>query len=157
MATLFKPQFNTKTVINIGTVLNSLGDGSAAQSDDYDNSTNRYHDVLVQVASNGLSGSTASMSVYVAVSVDGGTTFTDGAATTAQSFTLANLDNSRLLGTIQMNGTTAVESLAMSIRAALGYMPEYFVLIFVNNSGAALASSGHGVDAQGIGVETIVV
>jgi hypothetical protein len=157
MATTYNPKYGTPATIGVSTALDSLANGSAAQSDSLDNATNRYADGKIEVVLNGLAGSVASVSVYVAESIDG-TNFVDGASGSAGAFTLANLDNAVLLGAIQMNGATAIRAvLPRTLRSVLGSMPLEFALIFVNNSGAALAASGAAIKMLPLDVEVVTV
>jgi hypothetical protein len=51
----------------------------------------------------------------------------------------------KLLGVLPLNSNATLQRGAFSVAAALGYVPPYFKIIVKNDSGAALAASGHAV------------
>lgn len=131
------------------TAINSLANGSGAESTAVDNTTNKYLDALVHCSLTGT-GSTTGLVDFFVYSALGDTTYTDAATGTTAAFTAANRRNSRYLGSIQMN-TSGVLSGAFSVAAAFdGYMPSKWGLIAVNNSGAALPASTHAFNYEGV-------
>lgn len=143
--------YGTKTAIAV-TALNSLGSGSGMQSAVVDNTTNKFDDAMLQFASNGtVAGNTSQIDFYV-YSALGDTAYADGASGSDATFTAANRKNSVYIGSMYLNGTTAVTcTLARTVAQCFGgVMPAKWGLIAVNNSGAALAASGHSANYQGI-------
>lgn len=161
MSTNIGAQWGTAATITC--TLASLGSGSARQSNSV-TITNGiatgigFEDVAVQVeVKTGASAvsSTGYISVYIAASLDGGTTFTGGATGSDASYT-TNGDEI-LLGSFVANANaTKFYGGPFSIRAALGFIPQEFAIIVQNNSGAALdATEGnHLKQYQGIGTIT---
>lgn len=126
---------NTQTVT---ITIASLANGSAATSSAIDNSTNKFlsANVRVKVKSN-ASGTSATGSVQVLLcrSTDGGTDYDDGV----------------FLGSIAViaNATTYAKTFSTE---QLGPIGTHWKIILVNNSGAALDSTGgsHEVEFSGI-------
>src|SRR5258708_5915554 len=69
MSTL-KPLYGTKTSLPV-TGFNSLGDSLTAESDAFDNSTNLFQDVLVEINVAGTAAANAFVEVRLAASEDG--------------------------------------------------------------------------------------
>lgn len=103
--------------------LTSLGDGSGADSSAIDNSTDKFIDMDLEVKTNGLAGSVDLLEVYLLASIDN-SDFTDAA-------------NAKLIGVVQMNGTTAVKKTFRVFD-----LPLHYKIRFVNESGAALSATG---------------
>ena len=120
-------------IITVSVTLTSLADGSGADSSAIDNSSNKYIDADLEIKTNGTASSTDYVEVYILRSIDN-SDFTDSA-------------NAELIGIVAMNGTTAVKN---TIR--IRNLPKYYKVRFVNNSGAALSSTGgdHAVSLLGI-------
>lgn len=99
-------------------------------------------DVVVEIeATPGTVAGNKQLAVFARVSFDG-TNYTTGPT----SGTTANDEpNLRLLGVLPLNTNSAQQRNAMSVMSALGYVPPYMNIVVKNDSGAALASSGHGV------------
>ena len=104
---------------------------------------------------------TTQVSVYIYASVDGSTW--PGSSTTNEAtigldapVTLpANGNSATALGVIPLTLTTVgvsniYKSRVFSVLAALGYLPAKYALMIVQNSGAALAATGHSVVIVGI-------
>ena len=130
----------------------SLADAAARESTAIDNATNLYLDAVVRIQTKGSAGSTLTLAVYAYGSVDTGT-YTDSATGTDAAFTAANILNSKRVGTVQMNGTTAVVAGPMSVAAAFGgVLPTKWGLIIRNDSGGALSSTAgdHVIEYQGV-------
>ncbi len=127
--TTYYQSFSAPAAITI--MLNSLGDGSAVNSNAIDNSSTRAFEGELEVKLTGSSGSTAVCEIYLLRSVDS-SDFTDS-------------DNAELVGVITMNGTSAV------IKVFRVYnLPEHYKYRLVNASGGALAGSGNGMAHQAI-------
>ncbi len=143
-----KAAYGAATAITI--TLTSLGDGSARQSTEIDNSTDLFRDVIVRIKTLGLAGSVNELSVYLYGSV-GDTVRSGGAGASDAAFT-GQLEELAFLGTVQMNGTTSVTALMASFLQALGYVPNKWGIVVQNDSGAALSATGgdHDVDHMGI-------
>jgi hypothetical protein len=132
--------------------LTGLASAAARQGPVIDNTTTGYLDGLFRIKTNGATGGTNLLDVYV-YSSSGDAVYTDGATGTDAAFTAANRLNARYLGSVQMNAATGVIAMLGGIAAAFGgVMPAKFGLIFINNSGAALSSTAadHEVIFQGL-------
>lgn len=143
--------YGTKTAVAM-TSLNSLATSSGAQSAAVDNTTNKFDDVVLQIGATGsAAGNTNQIDFYV-YSALGDTTYTDGATGSDAAFTAANRKNAVYIGSVWMNTTSLViATFSRSVAACFGgIMPAKWGLLAVNNSGAALAASGHSVNFQGI-------
>lgn len=131
--------------------LTSLADGSARESTVIDNTSNKYLDLILRAQSRCSGAATGQVNIYAYASLSD-TTYTDGATGSDAAFTAANRLNSKLVGSLQMNGTSPA-SLVESVRAAFGgTLPSKVGFIFVNAAGAALsATAGHHiVEVQGV-------
>lgn len=141
--------------------LASLANNAARQSAAVDNSSTKYQDALVQLKiKTGASGtsSTGTVVVYACASVDGGTTYTEGATGSDAALTLVSPTNLRMVGLINCvaNATTYISS-PMSIAAAFGgKLPERWGIVVQNSTGAALDSTegNHAKLWQGIAYQT---
>jgi hypothetical protein len=134
--------------------LNSLAYLSAQSSLAVANNSNLFLDALVTVIiASGATGveDVGTCDVYAYGSVDGGSTYPEGCGTNT-SVTLTNPTNLRRIGTVNVvANSTTYESEPMSVAAAFGgVMPQYWGICVVNNSGAALGSSGNSAMYQGI-------
>lgn len=99
-------------------------------------------DTVVEVeATPGTVAGNKQLVVFAQVSFDN-TNFSTGPTS---GTTATDEPNLRLLGTLPLNTNSALQRGAYSIMSALGYVPPYFKIIVKNDSGAALAASGHGV------------
>ena len=84
---------------------------------------------------------TAYIDWYLASSMNGETTFDDAASSsTDQAFTASNRKNSRYVGSVLLNGTSAVTG-SFSALDAFGTLLAVIVPIAINNSGAAASST----------------
>src|SRR5580693_3290435 len=109
---------------SITCTITSLADGSARQSTVVDNSTSLYFDALVSVkVKTGASGVAAAgfVEVWAYGTVDGGTTYTDGASGSDAAITPTVPPNLRRVGTINAvaNATTYIGG-PFSVAAAFG-------------------------------------
>ena len=140
----------------------SLTNSSSRQSTVIDNGTNLYSDALVQVTTKtGASGTSAAgfINVYAYATVDGGTTYTDGASGTDGAFTPTNPPNAVLIGRVNcVANATTYKSTPMSVAAAFnGILPEKWGVIIENKTGGTLdATAGnHAVKYQGVLAQTV--
>lgn len=142
------------TATAVTCTLTSLANTAARQSTAIDNTTSLNVDYLLRVKTNGQASGTATLDVYVYGAAEGTTpVYSDGATGTDGTITATSVQNSRLLGSVQMNAATAVTWGPMSVAAAFGgTLPPKFGFIFINNSGAALSatSADHSIVVQGV-------
>ena len=133
----------TNTAATFTCTLASLANSTAGvgrQSTVIDNSTNLFTNALVMVkVKTGASGVSATgfISVYAFGTVDGGTTYTDGAGASDAGITVSAM---RLIGTFPAvaNATTYTSQL-MSVESAFsGVLPAKWGIVVVNSSGSAL-------------------
>lgn len=127
-----KNTYAAKATVTV--TLNSLTNTSSRESTAF--FSNAFKDYLIRFQMKGQAGSTAGVNVYVYEALNDGT-YTDGATGTDAAFTTANRKNSRYLGTVQMNGTTAVVA-TMRISDVFATAPIQGGLIFDNESGGTL-------------------
>lgn len=123
--------------------LASLANGSARQSTVVDNTANLYLDALVMLkVKSGASGvsSTGTVNVYAYATVDGGTTYTEGASGSDAAITLTSPPNAILIGVINVvaNAVTYVGGPFEVAKAFGGVLPDHWGIIVENKSGAAL-------------------
>lgn len=142
------------TAATVTCTLTSLADATGArESTVINNSSTKYDDGTLSVITKGLAGSTGELEIWGYSSVDKGTeTYTDGATGADAAFTAANIKNCAYIGSVKMNGTTAVQWGARYIAQAFGgRLPAYFGFIFKNSSGAALSATAgdHVIEFQG--------
>lgn len=123
--------------------LTSLGNGSGQQSDEVDNTSQVYDDILVVVKiKTNAAGTSAngSISIYGIGTVDGGSNRTDGAGASNAAITIAGAP---VIGTgaATANSTTYIYGPFSVAKAFGGVMPAKWAIAVVNNSGAALDAS----------------
>lgn len=144
--------------ITLHSSLNSLATGSASLTAAVDNTTAKYIDALVRIKLVG-SATTANQALVYAVGGFGDDVYTDELApsTTGASVAVADLDNSPFLGAIQMETTSPYTSTAVFnvARGFGGRLPPKWAIVVRNESGAALAASGHAIDYVGIYLTTL--
>lgn len=133
-----KPVYATTTAIQT-TGLNSLADGSGNSSSEQDNTSNRYLDLRLDVTVAAAAANTGHVEVYL---LEG--------STTAELSTTVNKSNMRFVGSVALNGTTAVRK-SFFVQNA----PEFWSSRVVNESGGSLASSANTVDFTGINYEDV--
>lgn len=147
-----KAKFSSKA--NITITVASVTNNSVNQSDYIDNSTNLYLDCLVQgfiKAGASSTSATGVVNLYAYGSVDGGTTYTDGATGTAGSHTLNK--NAALLGVITLDANAETAKFGpFSVANALGYVPPRWGIIMENKSGGTLDTTGGNHEIHYIGV-----
>lgn len=140
---------------SITCTINSLASAAARASTAVDNSTNLFEDALVEVTIvTGSTGTAATgyVAVYATGSVDGGTTYSDGASGTDGAVTMVVPPNSKLIGIVNcVANSVTYKSNAMSVAAAFGgTLPQKWVIIVSNQTGHALAASGCSAQYQGV-------
>lgn len=150
MSTIFKPMYGsgvalTATSWNVAST--GLANGAAAACLVVDNTATLDEDALVGVGiASGATGvsATGSVAVYAYALLDG-THYNDGISGTDAAVTLASPTNLRLLGVLSVNAnnTTFYGGLFSVARAFGGILPSKWGVVIVNNSGAALATSGN--------------
>ena len=160
MTTTFKPLYGTQGVA-LTITLASLGNTSARASTAVDNTSNLYLDALIAVKiKSGASGTAATgvVNVYAYGTVDGGTTYTEGATGTDAAITLTVPTNARLIGVLNVvaNATTYIGTYSLA-EAFGGIAPQKWGIIIDNESGAALDSTAGNlfVEYQGIQVQGV--
>ena len=137
--------------------LASLANGSARQSAEVSNASDLFLDVLVTIK---LKSATVGVSqagyatVYAFGTTDGGTTRTEGAGSGDAAITLVNPTNLRMIGMLNMVGTsvTYVAGPFSVAQAFGGVLPEKWGIVIENSSGAAFTATGsdHAVTYQGV-------
>lgn len=134
----------------------SLATGSARASTVIDNTTNLFLDALVQIQTKTGTGPAAPniVNVYAYATVDGGTTYSDGATGTDAAITLTVPPNAVLIGSLNCpTASTSYKSGPMSVAAAFGgILPAKWGIIIENQSGTTLSATGgdHIVQYQGV-------
>jgi hypothetical protein len=139
---------------SITITLTTLASAAARASTAVDNSTNLFEDALVEVTIvTGSTGTSASgyVNIYAAGSVDGGTTYGDGATGSDAAVTLTVPPNARLIGTLNcVANSTTYKSVPISVAAGFGgFLPQKWVIIISNQTGHALGT-GSSVQYQGV-------
>lgn len=141
--------------------LAGLTNNSVRASTAVDNSTTKYQDALVSLKiKTGASGvsSTGIVEVYAFASVNGGTTYTDGATGTDAAVTLTNPTNMQLIGIINcVASATTYYGGPFSVADAFGKrLPEYWGIATKNVTAATLdATAGnHAAIWQGVALQT---
>lgn len=99
-------------------------------------------DVVVEVAATpGTVAGNKRLLVFARVSFDG-STFSTGPTSGSVTTDEANL---RFLGALPLASNATLQRGAFSVMSALGYVPPWLEVVVKNDSGAALAESGHAV------------
>lgn len=148
--TLYGTAGQTVTITATG-----ITNGSSKQSDAIDNSTDVFLDALVHVTIKAGSSGTAAggvVNVYAAGTVDGGTKYSGGASGTAGSYTPVSPTQLRLIGQVNVVADSATyEGGPFSVAGAFGgILPQKWVIVLENVSGATLDASVGAVKYQGI-------
>jgi hypothetical protein len=128
---------------SITCTITSLSSGSSRQSTAISNTSNLYLDALVFVKVKTASSATSSsgyISIYAYGTVDGGSTYSDGATGSDGSITLTSPPNMRLLGIINTvaNSTTYYGGPFSVASCFGGNLPAAWGIVVVNNSGNTL-------------------
>jgi hypothetical protein len=123
--------------------LNSLASATYVSAGTIDVSATDPLDVVIEVeATPGTVSGNKQLVVFLKVSFDN-TNFSTGPES---GTTTTDETNLRFLGTLPLGTSSAQQRGAYSVMGALGYVPPYFKVVVKNDSGAALASSGHAVN-----------
>lgn len=140
MATITAPA-GTRTTLTT-TALNSLASATYVSAGTIDASSVDPIDMVIEVeATPGTVAGNKQLAVFLKVSFDN-TNFSTGPET---GTTATDEPNLMFLGALPLNTNSTLQRDAFSVMSALGYVPPYCKVIIKNDSGAALASSGHGV------------
>lgn len=140
MATI-KAIVGTRTALTT-TALNSLASATYVSAGTIDLTTPDPLDVLVEVAATpGTVSGNKQLVVFARVSLDG-TNFTTGPVS---GTTATDEPNLRFLGTVPLNTNSTLQRNTLSVMSSLGYIPAHLEIVCKNDSGAALAGSGHAV------------
>lgn len=124
------------------TALNSLAAATYVSAGTLDLTTVDPLDVLVEVsATPGTVAGNKQLVVFAKVSLDG-INWTTGPESGS---TATDEPNLKFLGTVPLNTNATSQTNTLSIMSALGYIPPYLEVVCKNDSGAALAASGHSV------------
>lgn len=165
MASTFEPVYAASASVNFSTNLNSLASSSTltagVQSDQVDNTTNLYVDVLLSGSIKMGTSPTVStqVNVWVVACMDASSAYPDvitGSGTGAKTWTSAYVQQgaAKLLKSLLVDATTGrVFTFSNESVAALfaGVLPQKFVVFVTHNTGAALdASAGGSVNAPGV-------
>lgn len=171
MSTTFKPTYAASASVGVGTAFNSLGTSTTrtagAQTDQVDNSSNLYDDILLSGAVKlGTSPTPANrqVDVWVVACKDGGTTYPDtitGAGAAAKTLTSENTRNAeaKLIKSMLTDAVTGrlLEFNNESVAALFGgNLPQKFVVFVSHDSGVALDPSA-GFVCNALGVQYISV
>lgn len=125
------------------TALNSLASATYVNAGTIDVSAVDPIDLVIEVeATPGTVSSFKQLVVFLQVSFDG-TNFSTGPVS---GTTATDEPNLRQIGVLPLNANATQQRGAFSVLAALGYVPPYSKVIVKNETGAALASSGHAVN-----------
>ena len=124
------------------TALNSLASATYVSAGVIDVSAVDPLDVVVEVeATPGTVAGNKQLVVFARVSMDG-TNYSTGPVSGS---TATDEPNLKFLGTVPLNTNSTLQRNALSVVSALGYVPPYLEIVVKNDSGAALAASGHAV------------
>lgn len=122
--------------------LNSLASATYVSAGTIDVSATDPVDVIVEVeATPGTVSGNKQVLAFVQVSMDN-TNFSTGPTS---GTTTTDEPNLKYLGALPCNTNSTLQRNAFSVSAALGFVPPYFKVIIKNDTGAALAASGHAV------------
>lgn len=131
----------TRTTLTT-TALNSLASATYVSAGTIDVSAVDPVDAVIEVeATPGTVSGNKQLVVFIKESFNN-TNFSTGPES---GTTTTDEPNLKYIGALPLNTNSTQQSRAFSVRAALGYVPPYFKVIVKNDSGAALAASGHGV------------
>lgn len=135
-------QAGARTLLT-NSALNNLGSATYVSAGDINVSSVDPLDVVVEVeATPGTVSGNKQLLVYAKVSMDG-TNYSTGPESSTVTTDEPNL---RLLGSVPLNSNSTLQRTAFSVVSALGFVPPYMRVIIKNDSGSALAASGHAVN-----------
>lgn len=152
--TTTKESFGAQGVA-ITCTITSLTTTSARQSAALDNTTNLYLDALVTATiKSGASATTTTGTavIYAYGTVDGGTTYTEGASGSDAAITLTSPTNARIIGIINIvaNATTYTGGPFSVAQAFGGILPQKWGIIVLNSTGGTLDASTASCEYQGV-------
>lgn len=131
----------TKTALTTS-ALNSLASATYVSAGTIDLTAADPLDVLVEVAATpGTVSGNKQVVVFAKVSLDG-STWTSGPETGS---TATDEPNLKFIGTVPCNTNSTQQINTLSVVSALGFIPPHLEIVIKNDTGAALASSGHSV------------
>ena len=131
----------TRTTLTTS-ALNSLAASTYVSAGTIDLTATDPLDVLVEVAvTPGATSGNKQLVVFARVSLDG-TNFTTGPVSGS---TATDEPNLKFLGTVPLNTNSTLQRNVLSVMSSLGYIPAHLQIVVKNDSGAALAASGHAV------------
>lgn len=142
--------------------LASLASGSARESTVVDNTSNKFLDALVQLkikAGGSGTAATGYVNVYAYGTVDGGTTYGEGATGADAGITLVSPTNLRLIGRLNVVANAVTyKGNPMSVAAAFGgVLPDKWGIVVENQSGGTLDTTGsnHAAVYQGVNAQVV--
>lgn len=165
MSVIYQPKYRASSSIGVGTAFNSLGTSTTrtagAQSDQYDNTTNRDADVLLSGAVKLGTSPTVSkqVDVWIVACKDASSVYPDvitGAGAAAKTWTSENIRNgaAKLLKSFLTDAVTGrlLEFCDESVAALFGgNLPQKFVVFVAHDSAVNLdASAGFVCNALGV-------
>lgn len=122
--------------------LNSLAAATYVSAGTIDLTATDPLDLLVEVtATPGTVSGNKQLVVFAKVSLDG-TNWTTGPET---GTTATDEPNLKFLGTVPLNTNSTAQTNTLSVMSALGFVPPHLEIVVKNDSGVALAASGHSV------------
>lgn len=122
--------------------LNSLASATYVSAGTIDLTSTDPIDLIVQVeATPGTVSGNKQLVVFAKVSLNG-TDYTTGPET---GTTATDEPDLYLLGVLPLNTNSTLQRKAFSVMSALGFVPPHIEIVAKNDSGAALAASGHAV------------
>lgn len=131
--------WGSKTTLTTS-ALNSLASATYVNAGTIDLTTPDPLDVAVEVeATPGAVSGNKQLVVFAKASFDG-TDFSTGPET---GTTATDEPNLYLLGVLPLNTNSTQQRKAFSVISALGFVPPHLEVVIKNDSGAALAASGH--------------
>ena len=125
---------NLTTILSTG--LNSLADSANAISSAVDNTSDLYQNVVFEIQLASFTpGTNPYIRLYLLYSIDGGTTYADGGASTDPAFTDIVAEPAVITGT----GAKVI------VTKRILLLPFHWKLLFENKTGAALAAASNTV------------
>ena len=140
MAAITAPA-GTRTTLTTS-ALNSLASATYVSAGTIDASSIDPLDVVIEVeATPGTVAGNKQLVVFLRVSMDG-TNFSTGPASGS---TATDEPNLKFIGAVPLNTNSTLQRNALSVMSALGFVPPHMQVVVKNDSGSALASTGHAV------------
>ncbi|WP_439587645.1 hypothetical protein [Hydrogenophaga sp.] len=124
------------------TALNALASAAYVSAGTIDVSAQEPLDLIIEVeATPGTVAGNRQLMVFARISMDG-THFSTGPVSGSSTNEEPNL---RFLGVLPLPTSAVLQRAMFSVAAALGFVPPHIQIVIKNDSGAALAASGHAV------------